>query len=50
MDFQTIIVALIILGAIAFAGNSLRHKVSAFKPKGNSCGSNCGCEGNAKNK
>lgn len=44
MDLQTVIVALIILGALAFAGNSLRQKLGAFRPKDKSCGTNCGCE------
>lgn len=44
MDIQIIIVALIILAAIAYAGNLARHKLKAFKPKDKSCGADCGCE------
>lgn len=44
MDLQFIIVGLIILAAVAFAGNSLRRKISAFKPKAGSCGAGCGCD------
>ena len=43
MDLQFIIVALIILAAVAFAGNNLRRKIKAFKPKTDSCGAGCGC-------
>ena len=43
MDFQTIIVALIVFAALAFAGNSLRHKIRAFRPKAGSCAADCGC-------
>jgi len=50
MDFQTIIVAVIILAALVFAGNSLRRKIEAFKPKANSCGADCGCGGREKAK
>jgi hypothetical protein len=50
MDIQTVIVTLIIFAAFVYAGNMLRHKIKAFKPKGNSCGADCGCEGkNVKN-
>jgi hypothetical protein len=48
MDIQTIIVVLIIVGALVYAGNILRHKIKAFKPKDNSCGTDCGCESKAK--
>lgn len=44
MDLQFLIVALIILAALVFAGNSLRHKIRSFKPKDNSCGAGCGCD------
>jgi len=43
MNIQTVIVALIILAALVYAGNLLRHKLSAFKPKNKTCGSDCGC-------
>ncbi len=45
MNLQNIIVVLIILAAILYAGNILRQKVKSFKPKDNSCGADCGCEG-----
>lgn len=48
MDIQTIIVGLIIGAALIYAGNILRHKVKAFKPKDNSCGADCGCESKTK--
>ena len=48
MDIQTIIVALIILAAMLYAGNLLRHKIKAFRPKDNSCGADCGCESNSR--
>jgi hypothetical protein len=44
MDAQTIIVGLIVLAAIIYAGNILRQKIKAFKPKSISCGADCGCE------
>ena len=50
MDIQTIIVILIVGAALAYAGNVLRHKIGAFKPKGNSCGADCGCESQGKSK
>ncbi|HEY0459672.1 MAG TPA: hypothetical protein VGC97_11095 [Pyrinomonadaceae bacterium] len=48
MDFQIIIVALIILAAVLYAGRIFLGKVQAFKPKAGSCGSDCGCESKAK--
>lgn len=48
MDIQTIIVSFIIFAAIAYAGNILRRKIKAFRPKKDSCGADCGCE--TKNK
>jgi len=48
MDIQTIIVLLIVGAALIYAANLLRHKIKAFKPKNNSCGSDCGCESRAK--
>jgi len=50
MDIQTIIVVFIIVAALVYTGNILRHKIKAFKPKGKSCGADCGCSGNAKAK
>lgn len=48
MNTQNIIVALIVLGALVYAGSVLRHKIKAFKPKENSCGAGCGCQSNSK--
>ncbi len=48
MNIQTIIVALIIIAALLYAGNILRQKISSFKPKTGSCGSDCGCESKPK--
>jgi hypothetical protein len=48
MDIQNIIVGLIILAALFYAGNILRQKIKAFKPKDNSCGADCGCESKTK--
>jgi hypothetical protein len=48
MDIQTVIVILIIVAAFVYAGNAVRHKISAFKPKDNSCGADCGCESKSK--
>jgi hypothetical protein len=50
MDIQNIIAALIIFAAFVYAGNLLRHKIKAFKPRDNSCGADCGCESNPKGK
>lgn len=50
MNLQNIIVAIIILAALFYVGNILRHKVRSFKPKNASCGSDCGCDSKAKNK
>jgi hypothetical protein len=44
MDLQFIIVALIVFAALLFAGNSVRHKIKAFRPKAGSCGAGCGCD------
>jgi hypothetical protein len=43
MDFQIIIVALIILAALLYAGRNVWRKLKAFKPKQKSCGTDCGC-------
>lgn len=43
MDLQFIIVALIIVAALLFAGNSVHRKIRSFKPKAGSCGAGCGC-------
>ena len=48
MDIQTIIVILIVGAALIYAGNIVRHKIKAFKPKNNSCGTDCGCESKSK--
>lgn len=48
MNIQTIIVSLIILAAIFYAGNVLWLKIKAFKPKNGACGADCGCESKVK--
>jgi hypothetical protein len=48
MDLQTIIVILIVLAALVYAGNIFLGKIKSFKPKDNSCGADCGCESKVK--
>jgi FeoB-associated Cys-rich membrane protein len=43
MNWQIVIVAIIVLLAILFVGRNFLRKAKAFSPKGN-CGSDCGCE------
>ncbi len=50
MNVQNIIVALIVLAALLYVGNILRHKVKSFKPKDASCGADCGCESKSKSR
>jgi hypothetical protein len=50
MDLQNIITALIIVAAFLYAGNLVRHKIKAFRPKNDSCGADCGCAAKEKNK
>jgi hypothetical protein len=50
MDLQNVIVGLVVLAALLYAGNMLRHKIKAFRPKSNSCGTDCGCESKVKSK
>lgn len=50
MDTQTIIVGLIVLAALLYAGNLLRGKITAFNPKKTSCGTDCGCGDKTKAK
>lgn len=47
MDTQTIIVLLIILAAILYAGSSLVRKRRSFSPK-SACADDCGCSGGTK--
>ena len=42
MDFQTIIVGLILIAAAIYAATMLRRKADAFSTKSD-CGDNCGC-------
>jgi hypothetical protein len=46
MNAQNIVVALIVLGALAYVVSQLWKKVRAFKPvkKGDACEADCGCE------
>jgi hypothetical protein len=48
MDFQLIIVLIVIVGALAFAGLTLARKAKGFSIK-NDCGADCGC-GDSKDK
>jgi hypothetical protein len=43
MDIQTIIVGLIIFGALAYVGQILFGKLKSFSAKNSSCAANCGC-------
>lgn len=46
MDAQNIVVALIVLGAVAYVGSLLWKKARAFKPvkKNEACEADCGCD------
>lgn len=46
MDAQNIVVALIVIGALAYVGSLLWKKLRAFKPikKGEACEADCGCD------
>jgi hypothetical protein len=50
MDVQTIIVALIVLGALGYAGQMLWRRTKSFAPKNNSCAADCGCEKKQKSR
>jgi hypothetical protein len=43
MDFQYIIVAIILLLAAAYAAKLAVAKLKAFSPRRNDCGDQCGC-------
>ncbi|MBK8466963.1 MAG: FeoB-associated Cys-rich membrane protein [Chloracidobacterium sp.] len=47
MYFQSILVGIIIIAAIVFAGRSLLQKRDSFSSKAG-CGDNCGCNGGNK--
>jgi len=42
MDFQTVIVAIIVFVALAYVGRRILHKTKSFSSK-SSCGADCGC-------
>lgn len=46
MTAQNIVVALILLGALAYVGSLMWKKLRAFKPirKGEACETDCGCD------
>jgi hypothetical protein len=48
MDIQLIIVLIVVLGALAFAGVTFARKAKGFYTK-NDCGTGCGC-GDSKDK
>lgn len=47
MDFQVIIVALIVLLALLYVGKAVAQKLKSFSAKSSACASDCGC-GDAK--
>lgn len=47
MAFEGLIVGIVILAAVVFAGRSLLRKRHAFSTKGG-CGADCGCNGKPK--
>jgi hypothetical protein len=49
MDFQNILVAIIISAALFYIGQVVWRKAKAFSPK-SSCGTGCGCAGKTKQK
>ena len=49
MDFQTVIVAIIIVFAIGFISLNLWRKVKSFSVKSD-CGDNCGCDSGSTKK
>ena len=42
MDFQSIVVAVVILAALAYIGRRVWRKINSFSEK-SSCGIGCGC-------
>jgi hypothetical protein len=44
MDFQPIIVGIILLLATIYVGKMLLGKLKSFSNKYSNCGNNCGCE------
>jgi len=49
MDFQSIIVAVVILAALFYVGQMIWRKTKAFSSK-SSCGADCGCVSETKQK
>ena len=47
MDVQLAIVAIVIFGALAYAGYMFARKAKAFSPR-SACDSDCGCSGKTK--
>jgi hypothetical protein len=48
MDVQTIIVSVIILGAMLYIGEQIWRKVKSFSSKTSACATDCGCSSTAK--
>jgi hypothetical protein len=44
MDFQAIIVGIILLLATIYVGKMLLGKLKSFSNKNSNCGNSCGCE------
>lgn len=44
MNFQTIIVGIILLGAFVYVGKQAWRKAGSFSAKKSDCGGNCGCD------
>lgn len=44
MDFQIVIVAVIIVAALLYVGRMAWRKTKSFSSKTGSCGSDCGCD------
>ena len=47
MDVQTIIVLLIVTGALVYFASGIVKKANAFRPKAD-CGDDCGCGSTSK--
>lgn len=47
VDLQTVIVLLIVTGALAYFASGVMRKAKAFRPKSD-CGDDCGCGATSK--
>ncbi|HMS38987.1 MAG TPA: FeoB-associated Cys-rich membrane protein [Pyrinomonadaceae bacterium] len=50
MNFQNIVVGIVILGAIIYVGLMFWKKAKSFKPTNSVCADDCGCENKKKSK